>query len=47
MEEKKKKKELNPGIYGQLSSAGLETLNRMMNETFPQPKKKAVKKEKK
>lgn len=42
-------KELDMGIYGQLSKEGLAALTKMLNDTMPppKPKKKAVRKEKK
>lgn len=53
MEDKKRKikspsgREMDLGIYANLSSAGLETLQRMMNETSPgKKKKKAVRRTK-
>jgi len=40
-------REMDMGIYGELSKAGLDALAKMMAETQPRPKKKAVRKEKK
>ena len=43
----KRKKDLDPGIYANMSQASLEQIQKMLNESFPQKKKKAVRKEKK
>lgn len=39
-----KTREIDLGIYGKLSKAGIAALDKMMNDTSPVKKKKAVRK---